>query len=78
MPDQQVAPIVDYFAKNSSAKTFFLIGSDYAFGRGMLEFTKGYIEKKGGKVVGEEYLPMDGYRLDGDHQQAEARPIPTR
>ena len=26
----------------------------------MLEFTRGYIEKKGGKVLGEEYLPMDG------------------
>jgi branched-chain amino acid transport system substrate-binding protein len=60
VPDQQVAPIVDYFMKNNNAKTFFLIGSDYAFGRGMLEFTRGYIQKKGGKVVGEEYLPMDG------------------
>lgn len=60
VPDQQVAPIVDYFMKNSNAKTFFLIGSDYAFGRGMLEFTKGYITKKGAKVIGEEYLPMDG------------------
>ena len=36
VPDQQVAPIVDYFAKDKGAKTFFLIGSDYAFGRGML------------------------------------------
>ena len=26
----------------------------------MLQFTKGYIQKKGGKVLGEEYLPMDG------------------
>jgi urea transport system substrate-binding protein len=60
VPDQQVAPIVDYFAKNYKAKTFFLVGSDYAFGRGMLEFTRGYITKTGGKVVGEEYLPMDG------------------
>jgi urea transport system substrate-binding protein len=60
VPDQQVAPIVDYFAKNSKAKTYFLIGSDYAFGRGMLQFTRGYIQKKGGKVLGEEYLPMDG------------------
>lgn len=60
VPDQQVAPIVDYFMKNNNAKTFFLIGSDYAFGRGMLEFTRDYIQKKGGKVVGEEYLPMDG------------------
>lgn len=60
VPDQQVAPIVDYFMKTSKAKNFFLIGSDYSFGRGMLEFTKSYIVKKGGKVIGEEYLPMDG------------------
>jgi urea transport system substrate-binding protein len=55
-----VPPIVDAFIKDKGAKTFFLIGSDYAFGRGMLSFTKNYIEKSGGKVVGEEYLPMDG------------------
>ena len=60
VPDQQVASVVDYFMKNFKSKTFFLIGSDYAFGRGMLEFTRMYIEKKGGKVLGEEYLPMDG------------------
>ena len=60
VPDQQVAPIVDYFMTANKAKNFFLIGSDYSFGRGMLEFTKAYITKKGGKVVGEEYLPMDG------------------
>ena len=30
----------------------------------MLEFTHAYVEKQGGKVVGEEYLPMDGERLD--------------
>lgn len=59
VPDQQVAPIVDYFMKQK-AKSFFLVGSDYAFGRGMLDFTKKYIASKGGKVVGEEYLPMDG------------------
>jgi urea transport system substrate-binding protein len=60
VPDQQVAPIVDYFMKQYHAKTYFLIGSDYAFGRGMLSFTKTYIESHGGKVVGNEYLPMDG------------------
>ena len=53
-------PIVDHFNKEKKAKSYFLIGSDYAFGRGMLSFTKAYIEKTGGKVVGEEYLPMDG------------------
>ena len=46
--------------KTLGAKKFFLIGSDYAFGRGMLDFTKAYIEKAGGTVVGEEFLPMDG------------------
>jgi len=60
VPDQQVAPIVDFFMKSKNAKSFFLIGSDYAFGRGMLDFTKNYIAKKGGTVLGEEYLPMDG------------------
>jgi branched-chain amino acid transport system substrate-binding protein len=60
VPDQQVAPIVDYFMKQYHARTYFLIGSDYAFGRGMLNFTKTYIESHGGKVVGNEYLPMDG------------------
>jgi branched-chain amino acid transport system substrate-binding protein len=59
VPEQQVPPIVDYFNKEK-AKSYFLIGSDYAFGRGMLAFTKSYIEKTGGKIVGEEYLPMDG------------------
>jgi branched-chain amino acid transport system substrate-binding protein len=60
VPEQQVPPIVDHFMKANNAKSFFLIGSDYAFGRGMLQFTRAYIEKHGGKVVGEEYLPMDG------------------
>lgn len=60
VPEQQVAPVVDYFSKAKGAKTFFLVGNDYAFGRGMLDFTKKYIEQKGGKVIGEEYLPIDG------------------
>ncbi len=59
VPEQQVAPMVDYFTRQKGAKTFFLIGSDYAFGRGMLAFTRKYIEKTGGKVVGEEYNPID-------------------
>ena len=60
VPEQQVATVVDYFNSKFGAKKYFLIGSDYAFGRGMLEFTRKYAESKGGTVVGEEYLPMDG------------------
>jgi urea transport system substrate-binding protein len=32
VPEQQVAPIVDHFMKEFGAKSFFLIGSDYASG----------------------------------------------
>ncbi len=60
VPEQQVAPVVDYFTRQKGTKNFFLVGNDYAFGRGMLEFTRKYIQQQGGKVVGEEYLPIDG------------------
>jgi branched-chain amino acid transport system substrate-binding protein len=59
VPEQMVGPIVDHFMSGMGAKNFFLVGSDYAFGRGMLQFTRSYIESKGGKVVAEEYQPMD-------------------
>jgi len=59
VPEQQEAPVIDFFLKGKGAKTFFLIGSDYAFGRGMLSYAKQYIEAHGGKVVGDEYQPMD-------------------
>jgi len=60
VPEQQIAPVVDHFRQDRKARTFFLVGSDYAFGRGMLKFTRHYIEKQGGRVLGEEYLPIDG------------------
>lgn len=60
VPEQQVPPVVDHFLQTEGATKFFLIGSDYAFGRGMLEFARKAIEAGGGTVVGEEYLPMDG------------------
>jgi urea transport system substrate-binding protein len=59
VPEQQVPPVVEKLIADG-AKRFFLIGSDYAFGRGMLEFSRKAIEDRGGKVVGEEYLPMEG------------------
>lgn len=60
VPDQQVAPVVDYFMQSKGAKSFYLVGNDYAFGRGMLEFTAKYIVLHGGTVIGEDYLPIDG------------------
>lgn len=59
VPQQMVGPIVDHFMNNEGAERFFLVGSDYAFGRGMLEFTRNYIEAAGGEVVAEEYQPIN-------------------
>lgn len=59
VPQQMVSLMVDYFLKEKGAKTFFLVGNDYAFGRGLLGDTNKYISDHGGKVVGEEYNPID-------------------
>ena len=58
VPEQQVVPIVHYLMQDKAARNIFLVGSDYAFGRGMLAFTRRYIESHGGHVAGEEYLPI--------------------
>lgn len=59
VPEQQVPPMINYFMQVKHAKTFFLVGSDYAFGRGMLAFARKFVDAHGGKVVGEQYLPMN-------------------
>lgn len=59
VPQQMVSLMVDYFLKEKGAKTFFLVGNDYAFGRGLLGDMNKYISDHGGKVVGEEYNPID-------------------
>jgi branched-chain amino acid transport system substrate-binding protein len=59
VPQQMVSLMVDYFMKDRGAKSFFLVGNDYAFGRGLLGDTHKYIVEKGGTVVGEEYNPID-------------------
>jgi branched-chain amino acid transport system substrate-binding protein len=59
VPEQQVRPVVQYLAEQKGARSFFLAGSDYAFGRGMLAYARKLIEAQGGQVVGEEYLPVD-------------------
>lgn len=59
VPQQQVVPVIDHLVKQIGAKRFFLVGSDYAFGRGMLNFSRKLIIDSGAQVVGEEYLSMD-------------------
>ena len=57
-PQQQVQPSIDYLARTLGGKTYYLIGNDYVWPRKTNEQAKKYIAASGGKVVGEEYVPL--------------------
>ena len=59
-PNQQSEPATEFMYKRSPAagKPFFLVGSDYVFPRTSNTITKAQVEQLGGKVVGEDYLPL--------------------
>jgi len=56
-PNQQIEPSVDWLLENKG-KEFFLVGSDYVFPRTANTIIKAQLEAKGGKVVGEDYIPL--------------------
>lgn len=56
-PNQQIEPAVDWLLENKG-KEFFLIGSDYVFPRTANTIIKEQLKAKGGKTVGEDYLPL--------------------
>ncbi|WP_018411208.1 urea ABC transporter substrate-binding protein [Methyloversatilis thermotolerans] len=57
---QQIIWGLDWAAKEKSAKTYFLVGSDYIWPRTSMKIARKHIETVGklGKVVGEEYYPL--------------------
>ena len=56
-PNQQIEPAVDWLLENKG-KDFFLVGSDYVFPRTANTIIKEQLATKGGKTVGEDYLPL--------------------
>ncbi|MFM7572895.1 MAG: urea ABC transporter substrate-binding protein [Snowella sp.] len=56
-PNQQIEPAVEWLLKNKG-KEFFLVGSDYVFPRTANTIIKEQLKIKGGKTVGEDYLPL--------------------
>jgi len=56
-PNQQIEPAVDWLLKNKG-KDFFLVGSDYVFPRTANTIIKEQLAAQGGKVSGEDYLPL--------------------
>ncbi|MEY3963959.1 MAG: urea transporter substrate-binding protein [Cyanobacteriota bacterium] len=56
-PNQQAEPAVDWLLKNKG-KDFFLVGSDYVYPRTANTIMREQLKANGGKVVGEDYLPL--------------------
>ena len=56
-PNQQVGPSVDWLLEHEGTR-FYLIGSDYVFPRTANKILKAQLIRKGGTVVGEEYVPL--------------------
>jgi urea transport system substrate-binding protein len=58
VPEQVVPPLIKFLTDEKKVKRWFAVGSDYAFGRGMIEAAKKTIKDMGGTIVGEEYQPL--------------------
>ena len=56
-PNQQIEPSVDWLLANKG-KEFFLVGSDYVFPRTANTIIKAQLAARGGRLVGEDYLPL--------------------
>lgn len=58
VPEQIVPPLVKFMTDEKKVKKWFVLGSDYAFGRGLIEPAKKTITELGGTILGEEYQPL--------------------
>lgn len=56
-PNQQIEPSVDWLLEKKG-KEFFLVGSDYVFPRTANTIIKAQLAAKGGKMLGEDYIPL--------------------
>ncbi|REK08624.1 MAG: serine/threonine protein kinase [Planctomycetota bacterium] len=64
-PNQQIIPALDWAFAFQRKRKFFLVGSDYVFPRTANAIIRDELAELGGEVVGEEYLPLGSYDVDG-------------
>jgi branched-chain amino acid transport system substrate-binding protein len=58
VPPQVEIPLLKYMINEKGLKSWFAIGSDYAFGRGIIGFAVKTIKSMGGTIVGEQFNPL--------------------
>ncbi|MDH4099702.1 MAG: ABC transporter substrate-binding protein, partial [Nitrospirota bacterium] len=57
LPNQQIDKMIPYMAARFGPKMFFA-GSNYEWPRGSLDAARQALERIGGEIVGEEYIPI--------------------
>src|SRR6266849_1372756 len=57
-PEQQIRPSVTWLMTERKVKSFYMIGNDYVWPHKSNDHAKKYIAENGGKVIGEEYVPL--------------------
>lgn len=58
VPNQQLENSIPWLVKKMGRKKIFIVGSDYAFPRGMAKVIKTLAQQLNVEVVGDEYLPL--------------------
>ena len=61
-PAQQVEPLIPWLMRRTGAKTFYLPSADYIWPRLLNEKLRQVVAAGGGRIVGEEYHPLE--RMD--------------
>lgn len=59
VPAQQVEPLIPWVMQHTGARTFYLPSADYIWPRVMNRKVHEVASANGGKIVGEEYFPVD-------------------
>lgn len=59
VPAQQVEPLIPWLMQNTGARTFYLPSADYIWPRVMNRKVHEVAAANGGRVLGEEYFPID-------------------
>ena len=57
-PEQQVRPSIELLTREKGVKSVYLIGNDYVWPRKTNERVKQYLAAGGGRIIGEEYVPL--------------------
>jgi urea transport system substrate-binding protein len=61
--NQQMQPAVNWAFTELHCRRFFLVGSDYLYSHAAHQILRGYLDKLGATVVGEEYVPLEGTKF---------------